>query len=117
MNAYLPYILCIVLFCLGVYAILAKRNLIKILIGLCIAEYAVNLFLIMVAFRTGGRAPIFSSTEVILPDMMVDPLPHALVLTAIVIGLATTAFIVALAMRLHDRYGTYDITKIRELRG
>ena len=117
MNAYMPYVMCIVLFCLGVYAILAKRNLIKILIGLIIAEYAVNLFLILVAYRAGGRSPIFSHTEVILPDTMVDPLPHALVLTAIVIGLATTAFIVALAMRLHDRYGTYDITKIRELRG
>jgi multicomponent Na+:H+ antiporter subunit C len=117
MDAYLPYVLCIVLFCLGVYAILSKRNIIKILIGLIIAEYAVNLFLIMVAFRIGGRSPIFSRTEVILPNTMVDPLPHALVLTAIVIGLATTAFLVAIAMRIHDRYGTYDITKIRELRG
>jgi multicomponent Na+:H+ antiporter subunit C len=109
--------MCIVLFCLGVYAVLAKRNIIKILIGLCIAEYAVNLFLILVAYRVGGRSPIFSSTDVILPDVMVDPLPQALVLTAIVIGLATTAFLVAIAMRLHDRFGTYDITKIRELRG
>ena len=117
MDAYLPYVLCMVLFCLGIYAILAKRNLIKILIGLIISEYAVNLFLILVAYRIGGRSPIFSNTEVILPDVMVDPLPHALVLTAIVIGLATTAFIVAIAMRIHDRYGTYDITKIRELRG
>ena len=117
MDAYLPFVLCMVFFSLGVYAVLAKRNLIKILIGLIIAEYAVNLFLIMVAFRAGGRSPIFSRTEVILPDSMVDPLPHALVLTAIVIGLASTAFIVALAMRIHDRYGTYDITKIRELRG
>jgi len=48
---------------------------------------------------------------------MVDPLPQALVLTSIVIGLATTAFLVAIAMRLHERYGTYDITRIRELRG
>ena len=48
---------------------------------------------------------------------MVDPLPHALVLTAIVIGLATTALMVAIAMRVYEKYGTYDIAEIRELRG
>ena len=117
MDAYLPYVLCMVLFCLGVYAVVSKKNIIKILVGLIVAEYAVNLFLIMVAFRIGGRSPIFSPTEIIMPDAMVDPLPHALVLTAIVIGLATTAFLAAIAMRIHDRYGTYDITEIRELRG
>ena len=62
-----------------------------------------------------GRAPIFSSAADI--KNMVDPLPQALVLTAIVIGLATTALLVALAMRIYEKYGTFDITKIRELRG
>ncbi|MBU1090888.1 MAG: NADH-quinone oxidoreductase subunit K, partial [Candidatus Omnitrophica bacterium] len=45
------------------------------------------------------------------------PLPHALVLTNIVIGLAVTALIVAIAIRLYEKYGTFDITKIRKLRG
>jgi multisubunit Na+/H+ antiporter MnhC subunit len=62
-----------------------------------------------------GRAPILSSKAEIVN--MVDPLPHALVLTAIVIGLATTAVLVAIAMRIYEKYGTFDITKIRELRG
>ena len=48
---------------------------------------------------------------------MVDPLPQALVLTAIVIGLATTALLVAIAMRIYEKYGTFDITKIKELKG
>ncbi len=48
---------------------------------------------------------------------MVDPLPQALVLTAIVIGLAVTALIAALAMRVYEKYGTFDITKIRRLKG
>jgi multisubunit Na+/H+ antiporter MnhC subunit len=48
---------------------------------------------------------------------MVDPLPQALVLTGIVIGLATTALLLAIAMRIYEKYGTYDITEIRELRG
>jgi multisubunit Na+/H+ antiporter MnhC subunit len=103
------------LFALGIYCILRKRNIIKIIIGIIIAEYAVNLFFVLVAYRFKGRAPIFSP-EVEISNM-VDPLPHALVLTAIVIGLATTALLVGLAMRIYEKYGTFDITKIRELRG
>ncbi|MBU2540791.1 MAG: sodium:proton antiporter [Candidatus Omnitrophica bacterium] len=109
------YLLCLCLFSVGLYCILRKRNIIKIIIGIVIAEYAVNLFFILIAFRMNGRAPLFS------PDVnitnMVDPLPQALVLTAIVIGLATTALLVAIAMRIYEKYGTFDITKIRELRG
>ncbi|MFO8182850.1 MAG: sodium:proton antiporter [Candidatus Aegiribacteria sp.] len=117
MNAYMPYILCLILFCIGIYAVLSKRNIIKIILGVVIAEYAVNLFLILVAYKAGGRAAIFSSTQEIAPGSMVDPLPHALVLTSIVIGLATTAFLIALAIRLYGKYGTFDITRMRELRG
>jgi multicomponent Na+:H+ antiporter subunit C len=116
-NATLPYILCLILFCIGIYAMLAKRNIIKIIIGLAIAEYAVNLFLVLLAYKTGGTAPIFSDGQTPLPASMVDPLPHALVLTSIVIGLATTAFMIALAIRLYGKYGTFDITRMRELRG
>lgn len=109
------YLLCLALFCLGIYCVLRKRNIIKIIIGIIIAEYAVNLFFILVAYRINGRAPIFSPEAEILN--MVDPLPHALVLTSIVIGLATTALLVGIAMRIYEKYKTFDITKIRELRG
>ncbi len=111
------YLLCLVLFCVGVYGILARHNLIKIIIGAGIAEYAVNLFFVLIAYKYEGRAPIFSAEEAIAPESMVDPLPHALVLTAIVIGLATTALVVAIAMRIHEKYGTFDIAEIRELQG
>lgn len=109
------YFLCFVLFSIGLYCILVKRNLIKIIIGLIIVEYAVNLMLILFGYRFGGRAPILAQGQII--ENMVDPLPQALVLTAIVIGLATTALIVAIAVRIYDRYKTFDITKIRRLRG
>jgi len=62
-----------------------------------------------------GRAPILAKGQEVLN--MVDPLVQALVLTAIVIGLATTALIVAIAIRIYEKYGTFDITKIRKLRG
>jgi multicomponent Na+:H+ antiporter subunit C len=109
------YLLCLMLFSLGLYCILRKRNIIKIIVGIIIAEYAVNLFFILVAYRLRGRSPIFSADADI--TNMVDPLPQALVLTAIVIGLATTALLIAIAMRIYEKYGTFDITKIKELRG
>jgi multicomponent Na+:H+ antiporter subunit C len=109
------YFLCLVLFALGIYCIVRKRNVIKMIVGVIILEYAVNLFFILVGYRMNGRSPIFSVKGDILN--MVDPLPQALVLTSIVIGLATTALLVGIAIRIYEKYGTFDITKIRELRG
>jgi len=109
------YLLSIVLFSIGLYCVLRKRNVIKIIIGVIIMEYAVNLFFILIAYREGGRAPIYAPDQTIVN--MVDALPQALVLTAIVIGLATTALLAAIAMRIYQKYQTFDITKIRELRG
>ncbi len=62
-----------------------------------------------------GRAPIYSANQVIVN--MVDPVPQALVLTSIVIGLAVTALVVGIAMRIYERYGTFDITRINKLKG
>jgi len=107
--------MCLALFCVGVYCVLVKRNLIKIIIGIGIAEYAVNLFLVLIAYRMNGRAPILEKDAEILN--IVDPLPQALVLTSIVIGLAVVALMVALAVRIYQRYGTFDITEIRRLKG
>lgn len=109
------YLLCFVLFSVGIYCVLRKRNIIKIIVGIIIMEYAAHLFFILTAYRINGRAPILSPEANI--SNMVDPLPHALVLTAIVIGLASTALLVAIAMRIYEKYGTFDITKIRELKG
>ena len=108
------YLMCFILFSIGIYCILVKRNLIKIIIGIGIAEYAVNLFFILVGYRVRGRAPILAQDQVI--QNMVDPLPQALILTNIVIGLAVTVLIVAMAIRIYEKYGTFDITKIRRLR-
>lgn len=111
------YLLCLVLFSLGVFCVLARRNIIKIIIGIIIAECAVNMFFVLIAYRMDGRAPILVPGGGIAPETMVDPLPHALVLTSIVIGLATTALMVAIAMRIYEKYGTFDIAEIRELKG
>ena len=109
------YLLCIVLFLVGVYCVVVKRNLIKIILGLSISEYAVFLFFVLVGYRMRGRAPILDGEHAI--KNIVDPLPQALVLTAIVIGLAVTALIASMAIRVYEKYGTFDIRKIRELKG
>ncbi|NQT06082.1 MAG: NADH-quinone oxidoreductase subunit K [Candidatus Omnitrophica bacterium] len=109
------YFLCMVLFAIGLYGVLRKRNLVKIILGLVIIEYATHLLFILIGYRMNGRAPILAEGEVIAN--IVDPLPQALVLTAIVISLGVTALVVSLAIRIYDRYRTFDITKIRRLRG
>ena len=109
------YLLCLALFLIGLYCVLRKRNIIKIIVGLIICEYAVNLFFILVAYKMGGRSPIHSPEALVVN--MVDSLPQAVVLTSIVIGLASTALLIGIAMRIYQKYGTFDITKIRELNG
>ncbi len=109
------YFLCFVLFLIGLFCIVTKKNLIKIIVGLAIVEYAVNLFLVVVGYKWTGHAPIINLSA---PEWVyVDPLPQALVLTAIVIGLAVLALTVAIALRIYERYGTFDITEIRRLKG
>ena len=113
------YALCLALFLVGLYGVMVKRNLIKIVISLIILESAVNMFIVMIGYRKDGIAPIMSKvmkTDVFLARS-VDPVPQALVLTAIVIGLGVTAMTVAIAMRLYEKYGTYDIKEIRKLKG
>ncbi len=113
------YLLCLVLFCLGLYGTLRKRNVIKIITGLIICEYAANLLFIVVGYRMNGRAPVLDRAIQASPSPvpLVDPLPQAMVLTTIVIGMATTLLLVALAIRLYEKYGTFDITQIKDLRG
>lgn len=109
------FLACIVLFLIGLYAVVTKRNLIKIVIGFSLIEYAINLFFALIGFRRGGIAPII--TQVDMPHNFVDPIPQALVLTAIVIGLGTTALMLAIVLRIYDRYKTFDIAEIRKLKG
>lgn len=109
------YLLTFILFAIGLYGVLVKKNLIKMVVGLAIMEYAVNLFFVLVGYRSEAMYPVFSKGEV--ARWMVDPLPQALILTAIVIGLAITALMVSIAVRIYEKYGTFDITRIRKLRG
>jgi len=109
------YIMCFILFLVGLYGVLTRRNLIKIVIGVTIMEFSVFLFLVLIGYIENGLAPIL--TEDLNNPVFVDPLPQAMVLTAIVIGLATSAMLLAIAIRLYKKYGTFDTRKINNLKG
>ena len=115
----MAYALCLLLFMIGLYAVATKRNLIKIVIGFIIMENSINLLLIMLGYRMNGRAPIMwaGATAETYAAATVDPLPQALVLTSIVISLGVTALMVAICLKVYQRYGTFDISKIRRLKG
>jgi multicomponent Na+:H+ antiporter subunit C len=101
--------------------------MVKIVIGIMVMEYAVNLFLVMLGFRLGGIAPIIDRTthydsaihqvKSIFVNSSVDPLPQALVLTSIVISLGSLALMISICIRTYEKYGTFDITQIRRLKG
>ncbi|XMB67163.1 cation:proton antiporter subunit C [Mycoplasmatota bacterium zrk1] len=101
----------IILIMLGLYGLLTNRNVIKIIISLNVFEIGLNLFIISVGYVDGGLAPILTggSTSAL---SFVDPLPHALVLTSIVIGVGTTALGLAFAKKIYAKYGTYEIDEM-----
>jgi len=103
------------LIAIGLYILFTGRNLIKMLVGLNIAETGVNLLIVFSGAVRNGTAPIISGTVSSTSDMA-DPVPQALVLTSIVIGFGVTAFALALAVKLYEKYNTLDVNKIRGLR-
>ncbi len=112
--------LCLGVVAVGVYGVLANTNVVKIVLSLIVIEHGVRLLLVVVGYRQGGVPPILapgSDAAAALTRTAVDPLPQALVLTSIVIGLAVLALLVALCVRLYERYGTFDVTAMRRLRG
>jgi multicomponent Na+:H+ antiporter subunit C len=100
---------------IGLIIILVKHNLIKVIIGLSILETGVNLFIVSIGYVSEGTAPIFSGPD-IKNRVLVDPVPQALVLTAIVIGVAVLALALSLAIKLYQHYGTLDLRKIKEMK-
>jgi multicomponent Na+:H+ antiporter subunit C len=103
----------ILLFVFGIYGLLINKNAIKMIVSLNIMEVGLNIFIISVGFNSDGIAPIISSTSD-LSLIYVDPLPQALVLTAIVIGLGTTALALAVAKSMYNKYHTFEIDKMEE---
>ncbi len=104
------YLAVIYLFCLGLYCVVTEKNLIKIAMGFVIMEAGVLLFLVCLASFPDGVPPIV--LEGVTSSSMVDPIPHALSLTAIVIGAGTTGYMLSLIIRLYRQAGTVRIDRM-----
>lgn len=106
----IPFIAVVLLILIGLYAVIFKRNLIKIVIGITLIECGVNLFLITLGYREKSIAPIY--TGISGSGIMSLPVPQALTLTSIVIGVAVLALMLSLVVYIYKHYGTLDARTI-----
>ena len=100
----------IIIILLGLYGVLTKRNLIKMIMSLYVMNSGVILFFVSLAYVKGARAAIFQNGN----QLMVDPLPQAVMLTGIVIALVITALALALTLRIFEEYKTLDVMELLE---
>ncbi|MFA5294742.1 MAG: cation:proton antiporter subunit C [Methanoregulaceae archaeon] len=100
------YWMAIILMLIGLYALIAKQNLVKKIIGLNIFQTAIFLFYISFADVIGGTAPIYTAEGT--SALYVNPLPHVLMLTAIVVGVSITAVALSLVVRIYQEYQVMD---------
>ncbi|MEJ2383540.1 MAG: cation:proton antiporter subunit C [Xanthomonadales bacterium] len=102
-----------ILLMIGFYAVVAKVNLVKKLIGLSLFQAAVFLLYITMGKVSGGTAPIFQ--DGVTDAVFSNPLPQVLILTAIVVGISTTALGLGIVVRIKEEYGTIEEHEIQEI--
>lgn len=105
------YFIIIFLMVSGLYVVVARGNMIKKLVGLGILQTSVYLLFLSPGKVLGGTAPIISEDFTVYSN----PLPHVLILTAIVVGVATLALGMALVVRIHEAYGTIEDDEVHDL--
>ena len=115
------YWIYILLMMIGLYAMIAKRNLVKKIIGMNIFQTAIILFYISIGAKRGATIPILghgaghgAAAPPVDPAAYVNPLPHVLMLTAIVVSVATLGVALSLVLRIYRRYGTLEEDEILE---
>jgi len=114
------YWLYVILMMIGLYAMIAKNNLIKKLVGMNIFQTAIILFYVSIGYKRGATIPIIQNAHggdghgaVIHAADYINPLPHVLMLTAIVVSVATFGVAMALAVRVYQRYQTLEEDELR----
>ncbi len=109
LYGHLPYWLFIVLMLSGLFIVVSEGNLIKKIVGLNIFQTSVFMFYISIGKVSGGTAPIIIAEKINNTNVVYsNPLPHVLILTAIVVGIATTALGLALIIRIREEYNTVE---------
>lgn len=114
----LHYPIALLLFAIGIYCLIFRRNLIKMIIGLMVLTDGIHLFLISLGYRAGGGPPIWTPglSFAEFAAGAVDPIPQVLVLTSIVIDICIVAFALSLAIYIYNEYGTLNPADIRGLK-
>lgn len=103
-----PYLFTIVLLLIGLYGMMVKQNMMKKVFGMNVFQGAIILFFIVHAYKHGGTVPVLDNAIGTDPARYVNPIPHGLMLTAIVVSVATTGVALALLIRIYRTFGTID---------
>lgn len=117
------YLGAVALFCIGLWAVLTHRNLIKIVMGLSLIESSTYLLLVSMAYRKNGTAPVLldppegRTVDSLVSGTVADPVLQNFCLTAIIIGVAITGVFLAVVVRVAQHYRTLDADDIRAMRG
>ena len=117
------YLAAVALFCIGLWAVLTHRNLIKIVMGLSLMESSTYLLLVSMAYRKNGTAPVLleppkgRTVESLVSGPVADPVLQNFCLTAIIIGVAVTGVFLAVVVRVAQHYRSLDADEIRAMRG
>ena len=103
---------------IGLWGMLTQRNMIRMIIGFSLTDTGIHMVMVSIGYVTGGTAPIINDAVPMADavNRVVDPVPSALVLTAIVIGLGVTAVMLAFAVRIYKARNTLNIDEFTESR-
>ena len=111
---FLPFVVAAWLFVIGLWGVVASRNLVRTVLSLTVVQSSTYLLLLGVGYRSGGKAPIVA--DIPTSARLVDPVVQVLVLTDIVIEATVTGLLLALAVQAHKRFGSLDPNDLRALR-
>jgi multicomponent Na+:H+ antiporter subunit C len=111
---FFPFAVAAWLFLIGLWGIVASRNLVRTVLCLTVIQSSSYLVLVGVGYRSAGKAPIVADIPVV--EKLVDPTVQVLVLTDIVIEATITALLLALVVQAHKRFGSVDPADLRPLR-
>lgn len=115
LRSYYSFWLCFLLLTLGLYGMLVKRNLVKKIIGMSIFQSSIILFFVITAYKGAGTVPVVNPERgPAEAAAYINPLSHTLMLTAIVVGVATIGVAFALLIRIYQGYGTLDEDTLKE---
>jgi multicomponent Na+:H+ antiporter subunit C len=115
MIGHLPYFAAIAIFCAGLWGVITSRNLLHMIACLSVLQSSTYMLLVAIAYRRGGRPPVFDKMPPTAPTT--DPVLQALMLTDIVIEIAVMALLIGITLKVYERRGSLDPDELSGVRG